>query len=214
MKKVGLPVLVAGLLASTVTFSLSAEEKKKEIVEMKAITVELEEKTVELNKEVKLLAEENQAKEKQTTIYKESIDRYVADLKERELKIKEMKSEVERLKNDIKKKNDELSKWKSYVMTSYTAKCEGCTGYTYTKGIDVRNTTKYNNYNVIAVDKSIIPLGSIVEINDGEKTFKAQALDIGSAIKGNKIDLLVSNKNIAFSNGVQNIKLKVIREGW
>ena len=48
---------------------------------------------------------------------------------------------------------------------------------------------------MIAVDPSVIPLGSsvIVRTSNGE-TFEATAQDIGSAIKGARIDILVETK--------------------
>jgi 3D (Asp-Asp-Asp) domain-containing protein len=92
--------------------------------------------------------------------------------------------------------------------TAYVSYCDtGCTGITAT-GVDVRNTIRTpKGYRVVAVDPRVIPLGSIVEIN-GEK-FKA--VDTGGAIKGNKIDILVSTHNTdkAFEFGKQKLHIKV-----
>src|SRR5690606_36409377 len=80
------------------------------------------------------------------------------------------------------------------VATFYTARCEGCTGITKT-GIDVRNTIYTpDGYRVIATDPAVIPLGSIVKVTlDNGKSFEAKASDFGGAIRGNSIDLMVSN---------------------
>lgn len=59
----------------------------------------------------------------------------------------------------------------------------------------------------IAVDPKVIPLGSTVHI-EGYGTYTAQ--DTGGAIKGNKIDVLVSDYPTAMSMGVKYAKVYVI----
>lgn len=122
------------------------------------------------------------------------------------------------LKNSAKVSSSSSTKkgsWKTFTQTHYISFCYKCSGKT-ASGISVRNTIKYKGYSIIAVDPRIIPLGSIVQINDGTKTFKAIALDTGGKIKGNKIDLLVSTNNnkLAYSLGVKKIQLSVLRKGW
>lgn len=87
--------------------------------------------------------------------------------------------------------------------TAYTADCEGCSGITYT-GIDLRNSP---DKKVVAVDPNVIPLGSIVEV---EGYGRAVAGDIGGAIKGNRIDLHVANKDEAFTFGRKNVQVNVV----
>lgn len=103
-------------------------------------------------------------------------------------------------------------RWITFEATAYTALCDtGCTGVTAT-GYDVRNTSySPNGYRVIAVDPSVIPLGALVmvKLSDGS-TFKARAMDVGGAIKGNRIDLLVGSKSEAFSFGRQSVELRII----
>lgn len=90
--------------------------------------------------------------------------------------------------------------------TYYTAGCKGCSGITYT-GVDVRDTI-YNSAGerIIAVDPNVIPLGSKVLIEG--TTYRAS--DIGSAIKGKRIDILVSSKKEAKRNGRHDITIKVL----
>ncbi|MCD8509610.1 MAG: ubiquitin-like domain-containing protein [Bacillus sp. (in: Bacteria)] len=103
--------------------------------------------------------------------------------------------------------------WSNFTATKYTAFCPtGCTGITAT-GVNVSNTIWYKDYRVIAVDPSVIPLYSLVEVNTGRETFVAKALDTGGAIQGNKIDILVSSRSEALNFGVQNVKVRVIRRG-
>lgn len=60
--------------------------------------------------------------------------------------------------------------------------------------------TQLTPYRTIAVDPSVIPLGSKVEIQG--KIYIAE--DTGGAIKGNKIDMCVSNHSEAYQKGVLN----------
>jgi resuscitation-promoting factor RpfB len=93
---------------------------------------------------------------------------------------------------------------KEYIMraTVYTEKCYGCSGVTYT-GIDLRNAT---DAKVVAVDPSVIPLGSKVWV---EGYGYAIAGDIGGAIKGNKIDLFIHSSKYNGGYGVRTVKVKV-----
>ena len=88
----------------------------------------------------------------------------------------------------------------SYEATAYIEMCNsGCSGVTYT-GHDARQSIyTTEGHRVIAVDPSVIPLYSIVSVTlaDGT-TFTAQALDIGSAINGYDIDLLVASESEAW----------------
>ncbi len=87
--------------------------------------------------------------------------------------------------------------------TAYTAYCAGCSGTTAT-GIDLRSNP---NQKVIAVDPSVIPLGSKVWV---EGYGEAIAGDTGGAIKGNKIDVFIPSQGEALQWGRKNITIKVL----
>lgn len=91
----------------------------------------------------------------------------------------------------------------SVEATAYTAKCEGCSGITYT-GVDLN---KDPNAKVIAVDPSVIPLGTEVYV---EGYGNAIAADIGGAIKGNRIDIHVPTKDEAFSWGRRTVNVTIL----
>lgn len=91
----------------------------------------------------------------------------------------------------------------SVTATAYTAKCEGCTGVTST-GIDLNADP---NKKVIAVDPSVIPLGTKVHV---EGYGEAIAGDVGGAIKGDKIDVHVPTKEEANSWGVQTVNIEIL----
>jgi 3D (Asp-Asp-Asp) domain-containing protein len=146
------------------------------------------------------------------------VDSLEDDLAEANKEIAELKKrDIERQKAIVKKQNEvkkaQAIQGQTYHVTHYTATCKGCSGITRT-GIDVRNTVYHNGYRIIAVDTNLIPLGSIVEMSDGKRTFKAQALDVGGGIKGHEIDLLVGSVKEALTLGKKDMKVRIIRKGW
>ena len=95
--------------------------------------------------------------------------------------------------------------------TFYTARCNGCIGITKS-GHNVKNTIYVDGYRVIAVDPTVIPLGSIVQVKleDGEQ-FKAIASDTGGAIKRNRIDVLVKDNATAYRKGRQSAVVTILK---
>lgn len=87
--------------------------------------------------------------------------------------------------------------------TAYTASCEGCSGTTAT-GINLKANP---NEKVIAVDPSVIPLGSKVYV---EGYGEAVAGDTGGAIKGNRIDIFIPSEHDAINFGVKQVKVTII----
>jgi len=87
--------------------------------------------------------------------------------------------------------------------TAYTAYCSGCSGITAT-GMDLRSNP---NQKVIAVDPTVIPLGSRVWV---EGYGEAIAGDVGSAIKGNIIDVFIPDEKDAFNWGRKQVNIKIL----
>lgn len=87
--------------------------------------------------------------------------------------------------------------------TAYTAYCYGCIGIT-AFGIDLRSNPEEK---VIAVDPSVIPLGTKVWV---EGYGEAIAGDTGGAIKGNRIDVFIPTYDGAIEWGRQIITVKIL----
>lgn len=87
--------------------------------------------------------------------------------------------------------------------TAYTPYCSGCSGYTAT-GINLQANPEMK---IIAVDPNVIPLGTKVWV---EGYGYAIAGDTGGAIKGNKIDVLMSSKSDAYKWGRKKVLVKVL----
>lgn len=108
-------------------------------------------------------------------------------------------------KPKAEKKNEHTAKTVTVKATAYTAQCEGCIGITKT-GVDLLANP---DERVIAVDPSVIPLGSKVYI---EGYGYAKAEDTGGAIKGNRIDIYMQHEQDALAYGVKdNIKVKILQ---
>jgi 3D (Asp-Asp-Asp) domain-containing protein len=88
--------------------------------------------------------------------------------------------------------------------TAYTASCGGCSGITAT-GINIK---AHPNEKVIAVDPSVIPLGSKVYV---EGYGEAIAGDTGGAIKGNRIDIFIPSEQEAINFGVKHLKVTILK---
>ncbi|WP_409254012.1 LysM peptidoglycan-binding domain-containing protein [Bacillus sp. SCS-153A] len=87
--------------------------------------------------------------------------------------------------------------------TAYTASCVGCSGITRT-GVDLIANP---DAKVIAVDPNVIPLGTEVYV---EGYGYATAQDTGGAIKGNKIDVFIPNRQDALDWGVRSVKVTIL----
>ena len=99
----------------------------------------------------------------------------------------------------------------SFKVTSY-AVGDGMTPSTTTaNGTEVANTIySPEGHRIIAVDTSVIPMNTIVRVTMNGNSFLAKASDTGSAINGNKIDLLVNSPSEAINNGVQEATIEVV----
>lgn len=100
-----------------------------------------------------------------------------------------------------------------YTATAYTAKCRGCSGVTAT-GLQA----DYRK-GIIAVDPKVIKLGSRVRVctrePDGRLEWQGDytASDVGGAVRGRHIDILVRSASAAREWGRRDVYVRVIKEG-
>lgn len=190
------------------------KEVKSKSEEIKQIKAEYEDKL-----EQERIQKEKERKAKEKAQAKKEQEKVVASKETSKPAPKKVKSTPEPKKdkstkepkkessNDTPKSSNKASSIAgSFEVTYYTAFCDtGCTGQTAT-GLDVSNTTTHNGHGIIATDPSVIPMGTVVEM-DGS-TYIAQ--DSGGDIKGNRIDILTSSKSKARDNGRHNAEVKII----
>ena len=105
--------------------------------------------------------------------------------------------------NEVKKSVASATKEMTVTATAYTANCDGCSGIT-AAGIDLLSNP---NKKVIAVDPSVIPMGTRVWV---EGYGEAIAGDTGSSIKGKKIDVFMENEQDALNWGRKTITIKIL----
>ncbi len=156
---------------------------------------------------------------KKTEVVKESSDRIVAVgtqvITQTAMKTTSKSSNRSKSSEKVKKsspsKSSSASESKSssggrvlkVATTAYTANCAGCSGITST-GFNLKSNP---NAKIIAVDPSVIPLGSKVYV-EGYGT--AIAADTGGAIKGNKIDVFFSSKSSAYAWGNKSVQITIL----
>ncbi|PEK30844.1 cell wall-binding protein EntB [Bacillus toyonensis] len=180
-------------------------EKVKEEAKAQEIAKAKEEAKVQ---EIAKAKEEAKAKEiaraKEEAKAKE-IARAKEEAKAREIeKAKEEAKAKEESKNNTQSAKRELT----VVATAYTA--DPSENGTYGGRVLTamgHDLTANPNMRIIAVDPKVIPLGSKVWV---EGYGEAIAGDTGSAIKGNRIDVLMGSKSKAMNWGRQTVKVKIL----
>ncbi|MEK5110677.1 cell wall-binding protein EntB [Bacillus sp. FSL R5-0677] len=169
------------------------EEKAQEIAKAKE---EAKAREIAKAKEEEKAQEIAKAKE-------EAKAREIAKAKEEE-KAREIAKAREESKNNIQSAKRELT----VVATAYTA--DPSENGTYGGRVLTamgHDLTANPNMRIIAVDPKVIPLGSKVWV---EGYGEAIAGDTGSAIKGNRIDVLMGSKSKAMNWGRQTVKVKIL----
>lgn len=134
---------------------------------------------------------------------KETSKEVSREAKQEESTTEKPEKKVEQASQAPEKPDKPEGKTMEVTATAYTAQCDGCSGITYT-GVDLN---KDRNAKVIAVDPSVIPLGSEVYV---EGYGYAKAEDIGGAIKGNIIDLHVPTKEEAYNWGRRTVSITIL----
>ncbi|WP_404450793.1 ubiquitin-like domain-containing protein [Virgibacillus necropolis] len=116
---------------------------------------------------------------------------------------KEQQTDLVTLASTEKKEPEANGKVLYMSASAYTANCSGCSGYTAT-GI---NLNANPGANVIAVDPSVIPLGTHVYIQGyGEYV----AADTGGHIHGKRIDMHFASRDAALAFGRRTVKVTIL----
>ncbi|MEK6517171.1 cell wall-binding protein EntB [Bacillus thuringiensis] len=175
------------------------EEKAREIARAKE-----EEKA----KEIAKAKEEERAREIAKAKEEEKA-REIAKAKEEEKAREIAKAKEEERAKEVSKNNIQSAKRElTVVATAYTA--DPSENGTYGGRVLTamgHDLTANPNMRIIAVDPKVIPLGSKVWV---EGYGEAIAGDTGSAIKGNRIDVLMGSKSKAMNWGRKTVKVKIL----
>lgn len=147
------------------------------------------------------------------------LDKANSIIRQKDMLIDKLGKDVTTLSSTINKLKQDQSVYldgKSYVVVkeinvlasaySQSDEEETADGITYME-------TRVRDNHTIAVDPNVIPLGSIVYIESDSPLVGGfyVAEDIGSAIKGNRIDIFMSDKNKCFEFGKRNVKVTILK---
>lgn len=67
---------------------------------------------------------------------------------------------------------------------------------------------------IVAADPTVLPIGSIIEIEAGDYSGIYTVMDTGGDVKGEKIDIFIPNYDEAVRFGIRKVAVKVLRRGW
>ncbi|PGO21383.1 cell wall-binding protein EntB [Bacillus thuringiensis] len=187
------------------------EPKAQEIVKPKEeakVKEEVKVKEEEKEQEITKAKEEEKAREIAKAKEEEKAQE-IAKAKEEEKAREIAKAKEEERAKEVSKNNIESAKRElTVVATAYTA--DPSENGTYGGRVLTamgHDLTANPNMRIIAVDPKVIPLGSKVWV---EGYGEAIAGDTGSAIKGNRIDVLMGSKSKAMNWGRQTVKVKIL----
>jgi 3D (Asp-Asp-Asp) domain-containing protein len=101
----------------------------------------------------------------------------------------------------LSSRSAESSPWMDFIATWYTPSGGGLQ----------TASGRHVSENLVAVDPSVIPLGSLIDImyHDGRMERKLAA-DTGGAIIGNRVDLFCWSEREANVNGRQKVKVRIV----
>lgn len=113
-------------------------------------------------------------------------------------------SETLKIEPESTKHTEVIEELGSFKLTAYCP-CFECSGGW---GTNTASGAICSEGVTVAVDPSVIPLGSTVVIDGQEYT----AQDVGGAIKGNRIDVYFDSHEAALEFGVQHKQVGIVRE--
>lgn len=164
-------------------------------LEMKRQAIQLKRKEAQAKKQARLRAEALKRAKKEAA--EEARLRAKAEAKKKERQSTQKEQPVKQASRSSKRSE-------TFETTAYTTNPENNGSQLYNgraltaSGYDVTNTITYEGRRIVAVDPSVVPLGTKLHV---EGFGDAIALDTGGAIRGKIMDLLVGSKQEALEWG-------------
>lgn len=118
--------------------------------------------------------------------------------------------ETEKIPKEKAAKLEANSGWQTFSASAYSTYANGDNNASKKYGGTTASGTQVSAGRTIAVDPNIIPLGTVVNIKSDFPGISGQyvAEDTGSAIKGNRIDIYMSNLDTAINFGRRTIQVQ------
>lgn len=130
-----------------------------------------------------------------------------------------LRDEVTKLKTNRSAKSDDVSRsytrsrTETFDVSAYTLDEKECgkpvNHPLYGVTASGRKLTSADAYKIVAVDNTKIKFGTRMVIHSPAGPIPVVAADTGGAIKGNKLDLFVSDENAAWGWGIKRLKVTV-----
>ena len=67
---------------------------------------------------------------------------------------------------------------------------------------------------IVAADPTVLPIGTIIEVEAGTYSGIYTVMDTGPGVKGEKIDIFIPDYDEAVRFGMQKVAVRVLRHGW
>ncbi len=67
---------------------------------------------------------------------------------------------------------------------------------------------------IVAADPTILPIGSVIEVDAGPYSGIYVVMDTGAVVKGRVIDIYLPDEEEAIQFGRQDVRIRVLRKGW
>ncbi|MCM3109884.1 3D domain-containing protein [Lederbergia lenta] len=216
-------LIIASFITLKVVYDKKVNEMENKLIKQENKIIENEKNLHKLNRYNEMITDEVFDKNNQLEKQQGELESLKDNIKDKDADIYKLNEKVKKLleekgKLEVKKEvvqasrgSSEQGEWRTFQATYYTAFCPtGCIGTTKL-GIDVSNTIHYNGLRIVAVDPNIIKLGSIVEVQTPNESFRAIAGDTGGDIKGMRLDILVADRGTAYNLGRHNVQVKVVK---
>ncbi|WP_051316995.1 3D domain-containing protein [Ectobacillus panaciterrae] len=206
------PLLVAaGFGGTTVSVHSQYQEAKQQHHEVQK---EMQMKNEGLQKKVQEL--EQKTEQMQTSMQQKDVElqQKDAELQQTKQQLQDTEHRMAESGVDLPSRSNEAAAGRTvYVKATAYSADPAENGGTYNGEVLTKtgfSLTDNPNAKVIAVDPNVIPIGSTVWV---EGYGYAKALDTGSAIQGNRIDVFINDKEKMHDWGVRNIQVRILTEG-
>jgi 3D (Asp-Asp-Asp) domain-containing protein/DNA-binding transcriptional MerR regulator len=197
-------LVAAGFGGTTVSVHNQYQEAKQQHQEVQK---EMQTKNEALQKKVQEL-------EKQTEQMQSSIQQKDAELQQTKQQLQDAENKMEESGTALSSRSNDAVAVRTLQVkaTAYSADPDENGGTINGKVLTKTGFSLTDNPNakVIAVDPDVIPIGSTVWV---EGYGYAKALDTGSAIQGNRIDVFINDKEKMHDWGVRTVQVKILTEG-
>ena len=172
-------------------------------LEMKRQAIQLKRKQAQEKKQARLRAEALQRAKKEAA-QEARLQAKAEKLAKAKAEAKKNERQTTQKTQSVKQASRSSKRVETFETTAYTTNPENNGSQLYNgraltaSGYDVTNTITYEGRRIVAVDPSVVPLGTKLHV---EGFGDAIALDTGGAIRGKIMDLLVGSKQEALEWG-------------